>query len=67
MKALVPFEMFTAHVEVGDNRQMMINHLVTNVCRLKISGGHTPGTICAVSTLEFICTVDRELICSVTG
>ena len=54
VKALVPFEMFTAHVEAGDNMQMMIHHLVTDVYKLKISGSRAPGTICAVSALEFI-------------
>lgn len=54
VKSLVPFEMFTAHVEAGDNMQMMIHHLVTDVYKLKISGSHAPGTICAVSALEFI-------------
>ena len=33
---------------------MMIHHLVTDVYKLKISGSRVPGTICAVSTLEFI-------------
>ena len=67
VKALVPYEMFTAHVEAGDNKQMMIHHLVTNVYKLKISSGHAPGTISAVSALEFIYdrygyeTLDRTL------
>ena len=54
VKALVPYEMFTAHVEAGDNKQMMIHNLVTNVFKLKISGSRAPGTISAVSALEFI-------------
>ena len=54
VKALVPYEMFVAHVEAGDNKQMMIYNLVNNVFKLKISGNRAPGTISAVSALEFI-------------
>lgn len=54
VKALVPYEMFVAHVEAGDNKQTLINYLVTNVYKLRISNKHAPGTICAVSALEFI-------------
>lgn len=54
VKALVPYEMFIAHVEAGDNKQVMINYLLTSVYKLKVSGTHKPGTICAVSALEFI-------------
>ena len=54
VKSLVPYEMFVAHVEAGDNKQMMIHNLVTNVFKLKISGSRAPGTISAVSALEFI-------------
>jgi len=45
---------FVAHVEAGDNKQIMINHLVTGVYKLKISPTSAPGTIGAVSALEFI-------------
>lgn len=67
VKSLVPYEMFVAHVEAGDNKQMMIHNLVTNVFKLKISGNRAPGTISAVSALEFIYdkygyeTLDRTL------
>ena len=54
VKALVPYEMFVAHVEAGDDKQMMINYLVSNVYKLRISNKHAPGTICAVSALEYI-------------
>lgn len=54
VKSLVPYEMFKAHVEAGDSKQVMINNLVTSVYKLKISGTHKPGTICAVGALEFI-------------
>ena len=53
-KSLVPYEMFVAHVEAGDNKQMMIHQLVTGVYNLRISNKHTPGSICAVSALEYI-------------
>ena len=54
VKALIPYEVFNAHVEAGDNKQVMINYLITNVYKLKISHNYKPGTICAVSALEFI-------------
>lgn len=54
VKALIPYEMFVAHVEAGDNKQMMIHHLVTNVYKLKINSTYAPGSICAVSALEYI-------------
>lgn len=54
VKALIPYEMFKAHVEAGDNKQVMINHLVNTVYNLKISNSHKPGTICAISALEYI-------------
>ncbi len=54
IKALVPYEVFKAHVEAGDNKQVMINYLVTNVYKLKIINGNKPGCISAVSALEFI-------------
>lgn len=54
IKALVPYEVFKAHVEAGDNKQVMINYLVTNVYKLKIINGNKPGCISAVSALESI-------------
>ena len=54
IKALVPYEMFVAHVEAGDNKQVMINYLVNSVYKLRISNSLKPGTISAVSALEFI-------------
>lgn len=67
VKSLVPIEMFIAHMEAGDNMQMMIHSLVTNVYKLQISKKHAPGTISAVSALEYIFehygyeTLDRTL------
>lgn len=54
VKALLPYETFVAHVEAGDNKQTMINHLVTNVYRLRVTASHMPGGICAVGALEYI-------------
>lgn len=54
VKSLIPYEMFIAHVEAGDNKQMMISYLVTNIYKLKISKTRAPGTIGAVSALEYI-------------
>ena len=54
IKALVPYEVFNAHVEAGDNKQVMINYLITSVYKLKIANSYKPGTISAVSALEFI-------------
>ncbi len=66
VKALVPYEMFKAHVEAGDRKQSMINDMIS-VYGLKITKGYAPGAICAVSALEFIYdrygheTLDRTL------
>ena len=67
LKALSPFEVFKAHVEAGENKQVMINPLVTTVSKLEVSGTFKPGSICAVGALEFIYdrygfeTLDRTL------
>ena len=53
VKALVPYEMFIAHVEAGDRKQTMINDMVS-VYGLKIAKSYSPGAICAVSALEYI-------------
>ncbi len=54
VKALVPYEVFNAHVEAGDDKQVMIHYLITNVYKLRITPSYHPGTISAVSALEFI-------------
>ena len=54
VKALIPYEMFVAHVEAGDNKQVMINYLINSVYHLKIANTYKPGSICAVSALEYI-------------
>ncbi len=53
VKALVPYEMFIAHVEAGDRKQTMINEMVA-VYGLRIAKSYSPGAISAVSALEYI-------------
>ena len=53
VKALVPYETFKAHLEAGDNKQMMINDLVRSY-GLEIVSNSRPGGICAVAALESI-------------
>ena len=53
VKALVPYEMFVAHVEAWDPKQTMISKLLTSY-GLKVAKTFSPGSICAVSALEFI-------------
>ena len=53
VKALAPYEVFKAHVEAGDKKQLMIVDLVRSY-GLNIGGEKRPGQICAVSALEYI-------------
>ncbi len=53
VKALVPYEIFNANIEAGNDKQLTIKSLVESY-HLTISGTKTPGTICAVSSLEYI-------------
>ncbi len=53
VKALVPYEVFTANLEAGNNDQLMIRDLVESY-GLSIGDHKAPGLICAVSTLESI-------------
>ena len=53
VKALVPYETFKAHLEAGDNKQVMINDLVRSY-GLEIMSNAKPGGICAVAALEYI-------------
>lgn len=53
VKALVPYEIFNAHLEAGDEKQLMIADLVRSY-GFEISGEKKPGQICAVSALEYI-------------
>ena len=53
IKALIPFEIFTANLEAGNEEQLTIKALVESY-GLIISHKRSPGYICAISTLEFI-------------
>lgn len=53
VKNLVPYEMFHAHIEAGDEKQMMIETTVKSY-GLTITSSNQPNGICAVSTLEKI-------------
>lgn len=53
VKNLVPYEMFHAHIEAGDEKQMMIATTVKSY-GLTITSSNQPNGICAVSTLEKI-------------
>ncbi len=53
VKTLVPFETFKAHLEAGDEKQMMINDLVRSY-GLEIMPSVRSGGICAVAVLENI-------------
>ncbi len=52
-KSLVPYEIFMANIEAGNNNQLMIKSLVESY-DLTIAKNMHPGTICAVATLENI-------------
>ena len=52
-KSLVPYEIFHAHIEAGDEKQKMIETIVRSY-GLEVSGSKQPNTICAVTTLERI-------------
>ena len=53
VKSLMPYEVFNAHLEAGDKKQLMIVNLVQSY-GLDVSGSQKPGSICAVSALEYI-------------
>ena len=52
-KALLPYEIFVANIEAGNDRQLIIKDLVESY-GLKITPNNIPGGICAISTLENI-------------
>lgn len=66
VKPLLPYEIFTANVEAGNDKQLIIKDLVESY-NLKVTSSGVPGGICAVSSLEFIHdkygfhTLDRTL------
>ena len=53
VKTLLPFETFSAHIEAGDDKQIIIDTAVKSY-GLRISGKRLPNSICAISTLERI-------------
>lgn len=53
VKPLMPYEIFSAHLEAGSQDQLMIRDLVESY-GLTIGNKKAPGIICAVSTLESI-------------
>lgn len=53
VKPLLPYEIFMANVEAGNDKQLIIKDLVESY-DLTIAANSAPGTICAVSTLENI-------------
>ena len=52
-KPLLPYEIFMANIEAGNDKQLIIRDLVRSY-GLEITSTTTPGGICAVSTLETI-------------
>ena len=52
-KPLLPYEIFMANIEAGNDEQIIIKDLVESF-DLEITSSAHPGTICAVSTLEDI-------------
>lgn len=52
-KTLLPYEIFMANIEAGNDKQLIIKSLVESY-NLVISGKAQPGGICAVATLESI-------------
>lgn len=53
-KNLIPYEVFNAHVEAGEQKYLMIRDLVSSY-GLRVSGDKTlPTNICAVSALESV-------------
>ena len=53
VKALLPYEIFMANVEAGNDEQLIIKSLVESY-GMFISSSKIPGGICAVSCLEYI-------------
>ena len=53
VKPLLPYEIFNANCEAGNDKELLIRGLVESY-NLKISPGSSPGCICAVGALESI-------------
>ena len=53
VKSLAPYEIYVAHLEAGDEKQLMIDAVIKSY-GLTISKTNQPNTVCAVTTLERI-------------
>jgi len=53
VKPLLPYEIFMANVEAGNDNELIIKSLVESY-NLRITPQKVPGGICAISTLEYI-------------
>ena len=53
VRTLLPYETFSAHLEAGDDKQMIIDTTVKSY-GLRVSGKRLPNTVCAIGTLERI-------------
>lgn len=51
VKKLLPYEIFMANIEAGNDEQLIIKALVESF-DLRISGNSKPGCVCCVATLE---------------
>ena len=66
VKKLLPYEIFMANIEAGNDDQILIKSLVESY-RLRISSSKGPNCLCAISTIESIYhryglnTLDRTL------
>lgn len=66
VKPLLPYEIFMANIEAGNDEQILIKSLVESY-HLRISSNKGPGCVCAISTIEYIFhryglnTLDRTL------
>lgn len=56
VKPLLPYEIFMANIEAGNDKQLIIRDLVESY-DLTIASTTTPGGICAVATLETSTTI----------
>ncbi len=71
-KPLVPYEIFNANIEAGNDVQMTIKELVESY-HLTVTGRRVAGGICAVGTLEYIFehygyhVLDRTLLLCVSA
>ena len=54
VKPLLPYEIFMANVEAGNDNELIIKSLVESYNLQIVAKGRTPGCICAISTLEYI-------------